>query len=403
MIAFHYPPVMGSSGIQRTLKFSTYLPEHNWTPIVLTPHHRAYERTSQGQVSEVAGNVIVKQSFALDTARHLSLFGYYPRLLALPDRWVSWWLGGVITGLSLIRKHKPDAIWSTYPIATAHLIGLTLNKLTGVPWIADFRDSMTEENYPRVKSVWKSYRWIERKAMSRCARAVFTTPGAKEMYAKRYPGIPLDKLEVIENGYDEGNFAQAEVIPKTTKKLILVHSGLLYPYERNPYPFFDALAQLNEGQGLSGKLEVILRGSGYDQQYQQYINDKHLGDVVKIQGPVSYKQALSEMVSADGLLLFQGSSCNHQIPAKVYEYARAGKPIFALTDESGNTADLLRNLGINSLVDMEDSAKIANALEKFISAIGTGDADVAKGEMVEKLSRRYRTFELAEILNQLSG
>ena len=34
MIAFHYPPASVSSGIQRTLKFSAYLPELGWEPSV---------------------------------------------------------------------------------------------------------------------------------------------------------------------------------------------------------------------------------------------------------------------------------------------------------------------------------------------------------------------------------
>ena len=148
MIAYHYPPVQISSGIQRTLKFSTYLGPLGWQSSVLSVATRAYSHTSDNQVCEIPADVRVQRAFALDTSRHLAVKGRYPLLLALPDNWSTWWLGGVTSGLAMIRRARPDVIWSTYPIATAHLSGLTLHRLTGIPWVADCRDSMTEENYP---------------------------------------------------------------------------------------------------------------------------------------------------------------------------------------------------------------------------------------------------------------
>src|SRR6185436_6053035 len=101
MIAFHYPPFQGGSGVHRTLKFSRYLPEHGWQPIVLSADPRAYSSTGQEQLAEIADSVIVERAFALDTARHFSLAGRYLRLMALPDQWASWWWGGVLKGLKL--------------------------------------------------------------------------------------------------------------------------------------------------------------------------------------------------------------------------------------------------------------------------------------------------------------
>jgi hypothetical protein len=133
MIAFHYPPLRGSSGIQRTLKFTKYLPEFGWQPIVLTAHARSYASTSNDLMGEIEHLPAVYRAFSFDSSRHLSVLGRYPKSCALPDRWVSWWLGAVPMGLYLIRKYRPAVIWSTYPIATAHLIGLSLSRLTGIP------------------------------------------------------------------------------------------------------------------------------------------------------------------------------------------------------------------------------------------------------------------------------
>src|SRR5215212_6559377 len=141
MIAYHFPPSAGSSGIQRTLRFAHHLPKFGWDPLILTAHPRAYDRTSDDQLKDVNG-AVVERAFALDSAKHLSIGGHYPRFAAQPDRWISWWLGAVPKGLAMIRKYRPEVIWSTYPIATAHKIGHTLQRLSGLPWIADFRDPM---------------------------------------------------------------------------------------------------------------------------------------------------------------------------------------------------------------------------------------------------------------------
>src|SRR5207245_1090808 len=127
-----YPPLRGSSGIQRTLQFSRYLPEQGWHPLILTASLKAYAQVGNELLGEIPPHVPVKRAFALDTARHFTFRGSYLRWMALPDRWVSWWLGGVSAGLRLVQRHRPALMWSTYPIATAHLIGLTLHRLTGI-------------------------------------------------------------------------------------------------------------------------------------------------------------------------------------------------------------------------------------------------------------------------------
>src|SRR5579864_6519380 len=136
LIAFHYPPCTGSSGLLRTLKFSRYLPEFGWSPVVLTVHPRAYEACDQ-RGTAVPQSVPVVRAFALDTKRHLGWRGAYLDLLALPDRWVTWLLGAIPSGLHTIRKYKIQIVYSTFPVSTAVLIGLALHRLTGKPWIVD--------------------------------------------------------------------------------------------------------------------------------------------------------------------------------------------------------------------------------------------------------------------------
>ena len=140
MIAFHYPPYAGGTGVHRTLKFSRYLAHFGWQPIVLSANPRAYGRSDPSAATPPG--VDVTRAFAVDSSRSFAVAGHYPQVMALPDRWMTWWLGGVMNGFALIRKHRPDVIWSTSPIPTAHWIARTLQRWSALPWVADFRDPM---------------------------------------------------------------------------------------------------------------------------------------------------------------------------------------------------------------------------------------------------------------------
>lgn len=403
MIAYHFPPVQGSSGVQRTLKFAQYLPQFGWEPLVLTVHPRAYAQTTAGQLHEIPKHAVVERAFALDTARHLALAGRYPGWLAIPDRWISWWLSAVPAGLRLIREYRPAAIWSTYPIATAHLIGYSLHRLTKLPWIADFRDSMTEDHYPRDPIVRRSYRAIERRAVTCGTRAVFTTPGAVRMYAERYPEVPDRRWCMIPNGYDEENFVEAEAATaerRAGNTIELVHSGLLYPSERDPSAFFTAMSALKRsGRIRAGEVRVILRATGHDEHYRSALAQHGLEDLVVLAPALPYRQALAEMLGADGLLIFQAANCNHQVPAKIYEYLRARRPIFALTDAGGDTAAVLHTAGIDTIVPLDSAPAIERGLVDFIERVRAGQVSAVSDAEIARHSRRAGAAVLAGLLD----
>lgn len=405
MVAFHFPPMNVSSGIQRTLRFAQYLPEFNWEPVVLTAHPRAYSTTSQASLSEVPAHLSVHRAFALDTAKHLSLRGRYPRFLCVPDRWWTWWMGAVPAGLALIRRLKPDLLWSTYPIATAHVIGYALHRLTGIRWVADFRDPMAQTGYPADPLVHRAFEWIECRTLRHCDRAVFTTPGTLQFYAERYPNVSRSRLTVIENGYDEEAFAAAEqgnLARPGGAPLVLLHSGTVYPSERDPRPFFEALAALRgNGRIKPGDLRVVLRATGCDEYLRRLIEQCRIADIVMLEPAVSYRAALAEMLAADGLIVLQAANCNEQVPAKLYEYLRARRPILALTDPRGDTAAVLRDAGIDTIAPLDSQEEIARLLIRFLDQVHQQCAPVASEAAVAAASRRARTIELARVLDDI--
>ncbi len=405
IIAYHFPPVKISSAVQRTLKFCKYLQEYNWQSLVLTISPRAAISQSSEQLNEIPQNTVVKRSFALDTLKHLSFRGKYLSWMAIPDRWSIWIPFAVLSGLFLIKKHKPQCILSTYPIPSTHVIGLILNKLTDIPWLADFRDSMTDDSYPTDLRTRRIYRWIEKKTILNCTKAIFTTPGALELYAKRYPQCPSSHWELVPNGYDEDSFRQTtDIKPKSNNsKLTLLHSGVIYPSERDPTAFFKAVSLLKNKNLISGdKLSIILRATGHDRLIKSLIEKYQISDIINVVPVISYKQALSEMLASDGLIILQANSCNHQIPAKVYEYFRARKPIIALTDIKGDTAQLLLHEGFNDIIPLDKAEQIASGLLKFIRAISTDTYNLPEIANLQKYTRKEQTKKLAKILSKLT-
>lgn len=406
MIAFHYPPCVGSSGVLRTLKFSRYLPDHDWQPIVLTAHPRAYLQTSPEQLAEVPTDVPVTRAFALDAGRHLAIRGSSLRVMAQPDRWVSWWLGAVPAGLQLALAHRPAAIWSTYPIATAHLIGWTLHRLTGVPWVADLRDSMTDDGYPPDDMTRWSYRHIERRIVRDASLIVFTTGLTREMYLRRHPALAGERSVVIPNGYDETDFRDLAVRTTPSKRegpVRLVHAGQIHPEERDPRPLFRALARLKREDLTSERhIRVELLGSGAEVRYAGWVRELGIEDLVSFLPVLPYRKALQECADADALLLLQGRTCNHQIPAKVYEYLRIGRPILALTAQDGDTARLLRQHGGSTIVDLLDEEGMYKELPRFLESLRTSDHPSPDRERARSFTRQSQARELATCLSSVT-
>jgi glycosyltransferase involved in cell wall biosynthesis len=342
----------------------------------------------------------------LDTKRHLGFRGAYLPWMALPDRWVTWLVGAIPAGLLAIRRFKVDVILSTFPTPTAVLVGLLLRRLTRKPWIVDLRDSMTEENYPSDKRQWRVWRWLERQVVRHASIILVTTPSARQMYLERYPTLSPGACLVISNGYDEEDFESLRFSgaepAQSSRTLKLLHTGIIYPEERDPRPFFRALSRLKrEGRIDASSLTIDFRAPGSEQLYQSIMHDLDIEDLIQLQPHVLYHQSLQECANADGLLLFQAANCDHQIPAKAYEYLRVRKPIYALTTQTGDTAALLREVGGATIAELASEENIYKTFPPFLDAIRAGNHPLPDLDTVKQYARRNQAAELAKLLDRL--
>jgi glycosyltransferase involved in cell wall biosynthesis len=397
VVAFHFPPQAGSSGIQRALRLVQDLPGLGWDPVVLTAHPRAYESRTDDLLSDVPADVPVFRAPAWDASRHFALAQRYPDFLARPDRWVSWWPGGVIAGLRAVRRYRPAALWTTYPIATAHLIGGSLAKRTRLPWIADFRDPLYQASYPADPRVRQRNRRIEAATVARARFSTFTTPSALREYQARYPGA-RDRMVLVANGYDEGSFRDAQPAGALNPgRLTLLHSGVVYASERDPTCLMQALARLRaERPGAYEQMRVRFRGPADGGLVLQLARGYGVEDAVECLPPLGYREALGEMLGADGLLILQAANCNAQIPAKYYEYIRAGRPVLGLTDPAGDTGQALRQAGLDTIAPLDDPDAIAGLLCRF--ALDAAQLPRPDPAYVAEASRASRARLVANLL-----
>jgi glycosyltransferase involved in cell wall biosynthesis len=407
MIAYHFPPLKGSSGLLRTYCFARDLRDHGWQPTVLTVHPMAYPQVEQEAPLDTSG-MHIERAMAFDAARHIAIRGRYFGWLALPDRWSSWWLHGVVKGLRLIRNVRPSLIWSTYPIGTAHLIGLILARRSGIPWVADFRDPMLQTHHPSHPLQRRVNTWLERRVLQHCDHAVFTAPGALEDTLARYPWLPPGKLSLIENGYDAVAFdgLEANLTALTAPRprpLVLLHSGIVYPKERDPSALFQALATLkHDGQVSARVLRVVFRGSVHGSTLRRLARRLGVEDLIVLAPHLPYHKGLAEMQRADGLLVLQARACNGQIPAKLYEYLRARRPILGLTDPQGDTGRVLRDAGVRAVAPLDDAGAIARELAGFLDAMRAPSDAFVNPEVERRHTRQRRAARLAQLFGRIA-
>jgi glycosyltransferase involved in cell wall biosynthesis len=210
---------------------------------------------------------------------------------------------------------------------------------------------------------------------------------------------------LIPNGFDEDTFVRAASTisstngPAERRPLTLLHSGIVYRSERDPTQLFAAIARLKEtGRIAADQFQLVLRASGDEAGFSRDLERLGIQDIVRLEPAIDYLHALQEMLTVDGLLVLQASNCNAQVPAKLYEYLRAGRPIIALTDPAGDTARTLDSMGAGIMARLDSAADIEGALLRFIAEATSGTWRRPPAEIVDRYSRQSQARRLARLL-----
>ena len=173
--------------MQRWLKFVKYLREYGWEPIVYTPENPDFDLKDNRLATEIPEGIqILRRPIFEPFQLYSKLTGQqagaqvnpvmkggkkdsnWKSRLALwiranvfiPDSRMFWINPSVRFLLNWLKSNTVDAIVSTGPPHSMHLIGLGIKEKTGLPWLADFRDPWTKIDFSENSlQVWCTGGW----------------------------------------------------------------------------------------------------------------------------------------------------------------------------------------------------------------------------------------------------
>jgi glycosyltransferase involved in cell wall biosynthesis len=402
VLAYYFPPI-GGAGVQRTLKFVKYLAELGWDATVVSTRSRVYGARDESLLAEVPRTTRVTRTVAFPLARYLSYALYRLRLMRLrsyvlwPDGGLGWLPFAFLAGLRAVRRDRPEVLFSTSAPYGGHLVALLLARMTGLPWVADFRDEWAANPYladqPRLL-----------KALSARAERAITRNATKVLVAADYfrlGGAPHGdprRTEIV-NGVDEADFAQISTGP-APDRFVLAHVGSVYEI-RDPSPALRLLARLAEdGVVDRDRIEVRLVGNVWIPGFVP-----PPGIEVTMTGYVDHARAIQEMGTASVLLLYIAPG-DLAPSGKLFEYLASGRPVLCLAPEANLASRLVVEWEAGSVADPRDEAAIEEALLglwRRWEANGLPDQDDVRRRALERYSRRSTAAQLATVLDEARG
>jgi glycosyltransferase involved in cell wall biosynthesis len=319
---------------------------------------------------------------------------------ALPDREVGWLLPATLDGWRSARRQRPDVIYSTGPPFTAHVVAGCIARAVGSPWVADFRDPWARAPWREDRFAFERGAWamFERQVVGRCQAAVFVTETNRRDFAAYHGAAVASRFFVVSNGCDPAEFQGLARTQAAGTPAVLLHAGSLYG-ARNPSPLFRAVARaIHEGQIDRSRFRIRFIGRmGASFELPRLSRELGLENVVEFGDHVPRRDSLQQMLDATALLIVQPVT-TVSIPAKLYEYMAAGRPILALAEPGGETSDLIQHTRAGVAVRADDEAGIACGLRDVLRMAREGFAPVDP----RAYDGNTRAAELAEILSSVA-
>jgi glycosyltransferase involved in cell wall biosynthesis len=411
IVTMYFPPA-GGGGVQRPLKFATHLPTLGIETHVLAPDDPKWiHRDDELQPPTLAwvhrarylGPKGRKPAEELHGTQGLERLGLHAKLagrrLLVPDENVSWNLTAIPAAVRIVKREGIDVVLTTSPPSSVHLIGAAVKRATGVPWVADLRDSIVAHPHRRserllVRAKEQGEHAVAR-LVARSANAVVAVSDAiADEVRERSPAGPV---VTIANGSDFDDFAGLE--HHLSDRFRITHAGSFFG-KRDPRPFLTAL-------GRSGLDDVVARFLGdFRSSDREWAESQNLGKRIELIPYAPRRKSLELQRDSEALLLLipdAGGRGRGVLSGKVFEYLAAERPILAVVPPDGAAAGLIRDSGAGIVVAPDDVDGMAEALNELHGRWRDGGLEAAalSPEWQAKISRRARVEELARVLEQV--
>lgn len=440
-IAYFFPP-LGGAGVQRSLKFVRYLPEHGWQPTVLTGAADYWLR-DDGLLDELGPSIVIHRvpawgrrflgagarpaagaavprpagsaaptPAAPRSSARIGLFRTLARWIFVPDAYLGWTYPARRFARGLAQGSRFDAVITTSSPDSAHLIGRALKTSFGIPWIADFRDPWVRRlSYAAPTPLHDRWqRTLEARCIEAADAVIVTSERTRADFLHRLPATAAEKITVVTNGYDEGDFEAARRLLERTPdsptrwEAEILHAGQLNP-DRPIGPFLAGLRRFLDNDEARPELRVLFLGGHYDRDVAE-VRAHGLEDRVVFRGNVGHTESVAALLRARVLLLLENDSDRGELilPGKVFEYLRSGRPILAVVPPEGAAAQMVRSMDAGWIADPRRPETIAEGLDRLLAGppAERPAADPPAGARVARFERRMLTRDLAQVLDTIS-
>ncbi len=389
MLTYHFPP-SAAVGSFRMLGFARHLPRFGWRTVVVAPPSLPWEPDDPALAARVPAETVV---YPVPYPKRA------PRVLRWMAQFSVWLPYARAAARQALREQTPDVVLTSSPPHEVHLLGRYLQRHYRLPWVADFRDPWVTSQYTYKGKGWRR-RWDlfwERRVMRRADLIIHNAPAALADLQAAYPRA-AERMVSLTNGYDPENFPAVSPHPPH-QPVRLLHVGELYA-GRDPRPLLDALAGIPAGTvrlEFVGRTEEAAGGNLMGE-----IRQRGLEDRVLCRGQVGYRESLEEMCGADLLLLLDAPGRRIGVPAKLYEYLGAGRPILAIGSAHGDLATILRDSGVpHRLAPPGDVARQREALLELVRGVTSGELGPGPEEARRRFSREALAGQLAGMMDRL--
>ena len=287
--------------------------------------------------------------------------------IVVPDiQAVSWAPFALAAALHEHRRHPFDAVITTSPVESGHVVGLALSR-HHVPWIADLRDGWRFEPartpFPlRAQRAVDGY--LERVVMRRADTVVTVSEPISQDLRRRY-GMPA---VTITNGFDPDDVCDAKPPPATATpgKLTFVHTGRLGSTQ-SLEPLLEALARLAEADAsVPDRVELMLAGAQTARELELYANPR-FAPFIRHLGFISHEQAMGLQREADLLLLVTSGRRTSEVTGKLFEYLAAARPILVFGAGTA-AADIVARAGSGIAIPAHDPEAAESALRALLAS-----------------------------------
>jgi glycosyltransferase involved in cell wall biosynthesis len=426
-ISYIFPPV-GGAGVQRTTKFVKYLHDFGWSASVLTVANPSVPLYDRSLLADIPKHTLIRKartwepSYSLksviaagscNSERALGAVGGLVKRLGRavvsnvlqPDPQALWIGPAIREGRRLLRGTPHAAIVASAPPFSTFLVGTALSREFHIPLVLDYRDEWNLSNaYLENRRPGWLARMIQQRMQNRAVRSASaliatTRASARALAETRARAGAMAAVHWIYNGFDPADFSTIHAPTKTDRSCYrLVYVGTLWNLT-NVEPLVRAVERLSErSPGLAERLELVFAGRRIASQQELLDRLQRLPCRVVEHPYTDHAQALDLLRSADGLclLLADVPGAERVVPAKLFEYMAARRPILAIAPP-GEVWELLEDHPSAHRFRPNEADALAAFLERALQGQESGES--LHDWSGERFSRRYQTGQLADILD----